>query len=258
LGQEQSLKEGSLNNSNTTLSKDSIDRTRLFKLSELNTISKLGIGNSILNFNLIHCYNFNSHLSAGLGVGLNAIIELGDADDLIPFKNGVYCRLRDFFLPVYLDFRYNARSKSRTNFLSFFEIGYAAYLGGKANDSTYTSAYAGYTGFGNKYTNGRLDYYNAFKPIAGGIFMTSGIGLRKVLSKGLWFVGDFGLIFQKYSAHEFHSDNYNGIPNLSQSPNQMAIQPIGLIYFAIALNCGVIFCPNNIIKNCRNFRKRSM
>src|SRR4051812_9946009 len=156
--------------------KDTRDTSSSSEEIEFNSIIKLGIGNSLLNINLINGYKIDTRFFLGLGVGLNTYFELGGMNDLLPFNYGVTCRIRDYFMPIFLDFRYNSRGKCRTKFVSFFDIGYSVYLGGKTDENIYPDSYVGYTGFG-KYVNGRDTYYNAFRPAAGRFFLSSGLGL---------------------------------------------------------------------------------
>jgi hypothetical protein len=233
--QVQKIVRQEITGSKTTQSVPAVNRDTIpkpaFKDSGFYTIIKLGPGNSSSNYHIINGYQFNPYLLLGFGVGLDAYVGLGDSMDLNPFPGGSHSRLQDYFLPIFIDLRCHIKPKSRATLVTFMDVGYSAYLGGKTNEKTYTKSYTN-----NSSYSGNTNSYNSFKPVSGGAFLCTGLGVRVFISKRIALITDLGLKLQLYTASQFVSDHFNGVP----SPGSQQARTI-LFAMTPALNIGIFF-----------------
>jgi hypothetical protein len=204
----------------------------VFKESGFHNITKFGpLGFSNYTVNMINGYQFNPYLLLGLGVGLDVYKGLGNNEDIIlGTSNGTNTGpfSTDYFLPVYLDFRYHV-SKSRATFLVFLNMGYSFYLGGnKKGDVNIAN-------LGNN--NGGYSYnYYYYKPYQGGTFFCPGIGTKIFITKTVGLLFDFGIKFQTYGKTQYYYNGYSGSGNYSL----LQTQSVGLTLNPM-LNFGVAF-----------------
>jgi hypothetical protein len=162
----------------------------IYKQEGFHNISKFGpLGLSGYSINIINGYQFNPYLLLGVGVGLDVHKGIGDVD--LSFTNSA----TDYFLPVYLDFRYHV-SKSRATFFMFMDMGYSVYLGGAGRTAPVVNS--------NYYS-----YSEYSIPNNGGTFFCPGIGGKVFLNKNIGVLVDFGFKFQTYGATTY-TNSYNG------------------------------------------------
>jgi sRNA-binding regulator protein Hfq len=197
-----------------------------FKEAGYYAIIKFGPGNKSSNYHIINGYQFNPYLLLGFGIGLDAYAQLGDSLDFNPYNGGSHSRLMDYFMPIFIDMRCQITGKSRATVVTFMDLGYSVYMGGKANQKNYKAAPYG----------SQSNSFGSFKPVSGGAFLYTGIGVRVFIAKRIAVISDLGLKIQAYTASQFNSDYYNGIP----SPNSKETRTI-LVTLTPALNIGVMF-----------------
>jgi hypothetical protein len=159
----------------------------VYKQEGFHNITKFGpLGLSGYSINFINGYQFNPHLLLGLGVGLDVYKGLEEVN--LDFANST----TDYFLPIYVDFRYHV-SKSRATFFMFMNMGYSVYLDGDGRVPV---------------INNSTSYYSYEIPDDGGTFFCPGIGCKVFLNKKVGVLLDFGFKIQSYGA-TVYSNTYN-------------------------------------------------
>jgi hypothetical protein len=186
-----------------------------FKQEGFHNITKLGpLGFNSYSINVINGYQFNPYILLGLGVGLDTYKGLTRGTDLLPFTNGTQ-QNTDYFLPIYLDFRFHV-SEARATFLVFFDMGYSVHLGRSISKTN--------TGYNPYYNNSNYGYMVE----RGGTFFCPGIGLKVFMNKNIGFIADLGMKFQNY----YSKGPYNYTTTTVNSPG-LVIGPV--------LNFGLAF-----------------
>jgi hypothetical protein len=191
-----------------------------YKKKGFHNITKLGpLGFQSYSVNMINGYQFNPYLLLGVGVGLDAYKGMGNYD-ILGSGNNSSTLANDYFLPIYVDFRYHVKGESRATFFTFFDMGYSAYLKGDGAD------------FDPNSTN----YYDYQKPTKGGTFFCTGIGLKVFVTSNVGLLVDFGLKFQNYQRISYNSNYYyngSGYTYTQGVSNGLSVLP--------QLNLGVSF-----------------
>jgi hypothetical protein len=163
-------------------------------------MAKIGpFGLSAYSLHIVNGYRFNPYFILGLGLGLDTYRGLGKNEDLNPStvnQGPGSSASKDYFLPIYIDFRYNI-NKKKTTFFTFINLGYSIYLGGNRNDNLPSDTSYAYNYMG--------------KPLAGGIFMATGAGFKTFVSSEVALFFELGLRLQSYEAIQYsvsYSSNY--------------------------------------------------
>lgn len=193
-----------------------------FKQKGFHNITKFGPTSfNTFNATIINGYQFNPFLLLGLGVGLDTYNGMNNTESIVePFtgmSNTDSHNSTDYFLPIYVDFRYHVSDK-RVTFLTFLDLGYTVYLSG--NEKSIRTSNSDYN----------------YKPTTGGLFFCPGIGFKAFVTKNFGIVADFGMKFQSYGGDSYNS-SYTGTGSIttiiSDKYTGLAIGP--------NLNIGVTF-----------------
>jgi hypothetical protein len=201
-----------------------------FKKQQFCNMVRVGpIGFSSYGMNVIRGYQFNRYLFLGLGVGLDAYRGIADSDNADLFSTDQStgtAASANYFLPIFVDFRFYLR-KSKTTFFIFVDAGYSPYLGGNYENIQI-----------NPNATISFSYYG--KPTGGGILYCPGLGFKTSLTENVGLFIDLGLKVQTYNAILYTPDNTSYPYNQSPPYTYTSEKSFGASLLP-TINFGVIF-----------------
>jgi hypothetical protein len=200
-----------------------------FKKSEFRNLVKLGpLGFSSYGGSVIRGYQFNPYLFLGLGVGFDAYRGIANSDEVDPVspnQNSETAASANYFLPIFIDFRFYVR-KSKTTFYIFVDAGYSPYLGGNYENIPLNP-------------NSTVSHLYYGRPTGGGILYCPGLGFKTSITEKVGLFMDLGLKVQGYNAIEYTPDN-SGYPYPSPPYTYTSRKSMGVSLLP-SINFGVVF-----------------